>query len=436
MEIKIRGEILGFLSSKIDLLNSIKYLENEVNNLEAELSDLKEKNEQLENRKNELETKYVDTGRECSYCYAAVSKDYVYCPYCGKKVPKTVKRIPKADKRLFETEPDGENIIITKYIGFDDERVVIPGEIDGKRVICVWNNAFELCKNIEEVVFEEGCKYIGEKAFNMCYNLKKARLPKSLVEIGGWAFASCGLTDIAIPPNVKNIGTGAFSFNPKLKNIILPQGLKYISGFMVCDSNIEEINIPESVMYIYNRAFKSTKIKSIVLPENVISIGDEVFRYMKCLEEVTIHSNVKNIGKDIFGDADTSKLTIYCSAGSEAQSYARKNGIKICEIPPVEAKDTELLNECTVVKFNSVEDRNRIWELYLKMGFSKAEMWSWKKDRLMIIIDKYTCLDELNRLRDIFYTLTEKDAEENRTKPVKAYVKWPIPNEMWREYMF
>ena len=427
---------MGFLSSKIDLLDSIKYLENKVSNLEAELGGLKEKNEQLENRKNELETKYVNTGRECGYCYATVGKDYVYCPYCGKKVPKTVKRIPKADRRLFETEPDGENIIITKYIGFDDKKVVIPGEIDGKRVVCVWNNAFELCKNIEEIVFEEGCKYIGEKAFDGCCNLKKVRLPKSLVEIGNWAFSFCGIMDIAIPPNVKNIGDSAFAHNSKLKKVILPQGMKYISRGLFYFSHIEEINIPESVMHIGTNAFSFTEIKSIVIPEDVVSVGDEVFKGMKYLEDVTIHSNVKTIGKDVFRDVDTSKLTIYCSAGSEAQSYARKNGIKICEIPPVEAKDAEPLNSLTVVKFSSVEDRDRIWELYLKMGFSKAEMWSWKKDRLMIIIDKYTCLDELNRLRDIFYTLTEKDAEENRTEPVMAYVKWPNPNEMWREYMF
>lgn len=37
---------------------------------------------------------------------------------------------------------------------------------------------------MKEVIFEEGCKYIGKSVFKNCTKLKKVRLPKSLLEIG------------------------------------------------------------------------------------------------------------------------------------------------------------------------------------------------------------------------------------------------------------
>lgn len=59
---------------------------------------------------------------------------------------------------------------------------------------------FEKCVNLEEVIFEEGCKYIGKSVFKGCSRLKKVRLPKSLLEIGDFAFSGCALEEIAIPP--------------------------------------------------------------------------------------------------------------------------------------------------------------------------------------------------------------------------------------------
>ena len=66
-------------------------------------------------------------------------------------------------------------------IGFAGKKIVIPSKINGQTVIGIWNNVFEKCTNLEDVVFQEGCKYIGKNVFTNCSNLQKVTLPKSLL---------------------------------------------------------------------------------------------------------------------------------------------------------------------------------------------------------------------------------------------------------------
>ena len=75
------------------------------------------------------------------------------------------------------------------YVGFKDKRIVIASAVRGKQVIGIWNNAFEKCNYLEEVIFEESCRYIGKVAFAECRNLKRVKLPESLCEIEMQNFA-------------------------------------------------------------------------------------------------------------------------------------------------------------------------------------------------------------------------------------------------------
>ena len=70
-------------------------------------------------------------------------------------------------------------VVIKKYLG-ENAKVVIPAEIDGKRVTV-----------------------IGEKAFYKCGFLAAVNIPDSVTEIGEWAFYECErLTSINLPENV------------------------------------------------------------------------------------------------------------------------------------------------------------------------------------------------------------------------------------------
>lgn len=207
---------MGFFSSKIELNNTTKTLEAEIEKLKAEITDKSEKITELSkkvsvlSKKNsEYEKKYINTGAECDFCYTTVQKDFAFCPKCGKKIEKDVPAAAQnnSSTSIFQIEQDLDLLLINQYNGFNDKKIVIPSSINGKPIIGIWKGVFEKCPDLEEVIFEEGCKYIGGSAFWGCKNLKKVHLPKSLVEIGDNAFAECtSLEEIAIPPNVKTIG--------------------------------------------------------------------------------------------------------------------------------------------------------------------------------------------------------------------------------------
>ena len=83
-----------------------------------------------------------------------------------------------------------------------------------KKIIGTNNNfgAFQDCKNLRSVVFEQGSELteIGEKAFSECTSLQDICLPDKLRKIGVLAFSSTGLTEVQIPASVHSIGKLAF----------------------------------------------------------------------------------------------------------------------------------------------------------------------------------------------------------------------------------
>lgn len=375
---------MNFLSSKMELSKTIKEQKNQIEELETEKASLLGRIEELseevvKNKKKseEYENKYVRTNLECGFCFNTLQKEFMYCPKCGKRIEKlenTNER--KVPTDIFQTENDGSCLLINQYNGFNDKKITIPSSINGKPVIGIWNNVFEKCTELEEVVIEEGCKYIGKNVFARCEKLKKVRLPKSLLEIGDGAFLGCtSLEEIAIPPNVNIIGTYAFSGCRNLNKIVLPDQLSCISSGMLSNTGIKEIDIPQSVIHIGPSAFANTKLVKVVLPNNLYSIECSAFD-IDSLREITIHSNVEIIEAGIFGRS--ASPIIYCAAGSKALLYARKYGMKCVEIPLQKAANVQIGSTGIILVLGSLKKTDSLSDWYRRIGVSKAATWSWE----------------------------------------------------------
>lgn len=160
-------------------------------------------------------------------------------------------------------------------------------------------------------------------SFDNCGILEKIKLPKTLTDIGEQAFYYCtSLKEIEIPQNVSVIGGDIFSNCTSLKTVYLPEGL---SGSGIQDTvtkiyysyrpaeaktsivNVEagdqtDIVIPETISggkvdAIKKAAFiNNAKLKSVTLPDGLVSIGDEAFVNCTALTGITIPDSVENIG--------------------------------------------------------------------------------------------------------------------------------------------
>ena len=107
---------------------------------------------------------------------------------------------------------DGTEIIDERqYKGKDYEWIFIP-----KSVTIIKEHAFEDCKNLKEVVFEEGSK---------------------LEKIGYDCFNSSGLEEITLPRTLKNVGFDTFTGCKDLKTIYVEDG---------CKADLSDLEIQDS----------------------------------------------------------------------------------------------------------------------------------------------------------------------------------------------
>ena len=89
----------------------------------------------------------------------------------------------------FKTEKTNNGtLIITKYCGQESD-VVIPSEIDGKKVSEIGEEAFANCESLKNVIISDGITIIGDYAFINCPNLESIKIPNSIEEMGIYVFA-------------------------------------------------------------------------------------------------------------------------------------------------------------------------------------------------------------------------------------------------------
>ena len=96
----------------------------------------------------------------------------------------------------FEFNDGRDDIIIDKYVG-KDPIVVIPDEIDGKKVVG-FGSAFTLNNNIVAVKIGNNVQEVEKSAFSGCKKLKYVVMGDSVKTIGGRMFAQTNLQELVL----------------------------------------------------------------------------------------------------------------------------------------------------------------------------------------------------------------------------------------------
>ena len=242
---------------------------------------------------------------------------------------------------------NGNNAIVTDYMGEETGTLIVPDTLGGKPVTEIGHlgmvscpaeyiklpdsiekigvYAFQHCRNMKELEYNtEKDISFGAKAFNDCDGLETITFNKNIKEIPDAFFKNCESLTTVIAPGVTEIGDEAFLYCTALENVQFSDELHTIGkySFDLCE-NLKTIGVSgekitslgtgafartmidsfvfsDELTEIPEGCFEETPLTNIIIPEGVTVIGTNAFRNCKNLESVVLSDNLKTIAKSAF----------------------------------------------------------------------------------------------------------------------------------------
>ncbi len=130
---------------------------------------------------------------------------------------------------------------------------------------------------------------IPDKAFAGVFGIQKVVIEDGVTGIGNGAFAGSEFSSVQIPGSVQYIGNNAFDYCYNLSSVTISAGNLQTIGnraFFMCQS-LSEITIPANVESIGAEAFASSGLEKIVF-QGDCSIGENAFRECDLNQPLTV----------------------------------------------------------------------------------------------------------------------------------------------------
>ena len=144
------------------------------------------------------------------------------------------------------------------------------------------------------------------------------------------------MRNVTIPNSVSSITEGAFAYCTGITNVTIPDSVTSIGDRAFYSCSLMSISIPNSVSSIGERAFYWARLSSITIPNSVNQIGDQAFFG---LTKAAILGETLAFGDAVFPDS----VTIYCYKSSDADVWAKQNGLTTVYLDNIDMDDIRTL---------------------------------------------------------------------------------------------
>ncbi|MGN0606554.1 MAG: leucine-rich repeat protein [Oscillospiraceae bacterium] len=218
----------------------------------------------------------------------------------------------------------------------------------------IGKGAFSNCLSLQTIVIPDSVKMISAYAFHGCASLYNVILSENIYSIDDDVFSECtSLEEITIPDNVAYIGICAFESCTALENIIIPDSVCQINRYAFLDTKWYDMQ-PDGVVYAGKVAycykgempsgtylelkpdtkgiadyafFKCEKLTGTELPTGLECIGISAFEGCTGMNEITVPASVKTMKDYSLGYEVSDGFIMYVYPYSEAERFAKSNGI-------------------------------------------------------------------------------------------------------------
>ena len=168
---------------------------------------------------------------------------------------------------------------------------------------------------LKDVIFEEGMVKIPDYIAYSASTLEQVIIPSTVTEIGEWTFAKTSkLQQIELQENLIKIGNNAF-YEGGLKSVTIPGTVSNIGNAAFMGSKIAKVEFVEGDKFtrkiIDSAAFKNCiYLTEIILCENTVSLGRQVFEGCEKLRKLQIPESVTSLGYHMIAGTKISSIMI------------------------------------------------------------------------------------------------------------------------------
>ena len=319
----------------------------------------------------------------------------------------------------YEVLDDG-TVSITEYNGSDTD-VIIPSEIDGKKVTEIGQKAF--CDHFSEnITIPNSVTKIGRRAFAECVFLSGITISDSVVQIDAEVFDGCiSLKSINVSESNKNYkSVDGILFSKDMSKIVaypggmgdeyvIPNSVTEICGgaFMGC-INLTSITIPDSVTKIDSSAFGYCEyLENIIIPDSVTQIGKYAFSNCTELKNVTIPNNLEQIEEGVFSKSGLKNVKIPDSVTTIYQ-YA----FEYCD----NLKNVIIGNNVTAIEFKAFEGCDKLTSVTIPDSVKTIGIDAFYRCSNLTSVMLGSGITELSKYSFKCYGLQEINVGENNAK--------------------
>lgn len=225
------------------------------------------------------------------------------------------------------------------------------------------SNAFYKCSSLQNIVLPSTLRTIGIRAFNDCASLKAITIPDRVESIEQYVFYGCSaLESFILGDGIEEISTyDPFYECNNLRYVKLNDKLTYISNWFSNKSNLETVVLGNQVTTIGNSAFANCKsLQTINMPETLTTIGNSAFSGCSKLASIYIPESVNKIENYAFSNSGLRTFTLPQNI-TIIPNYVFNNCDSLRTItltPQLTAIEEDAFNSCDSVKDITINNEN------------------------------------------------------------------------------